>query len=37
MIYEINHKHNLSPKHHLKLQLSCYKHNDVYMNEDIMF
>lgn len=37
MIYEINHKNNLPSKQHLKLQLSCYKHNDGYMDENIMF
>jgi hypothetical protein len=37
MIYEINRKNDLLSKEHLELQLACYRHNDGYMREDIMF
>ena len=37
MMYEINNKDNLPSKQHLELQLSCYKNNDGYMSENIMF
>ena len=37
MIYELINKFNLPSNEHLKLQLSCYKHNEKYMNTNIMF